>query len=455
MESFLIQRATHRHWAVAGAIALLILLALGLTAPQAGAPWPAVPPFMPMCALTVFTTASIVAFLLGAQFVATRQPMLGAMGGAYAFTALAVALQLLMFPGVFSPSGLLGARAASAIWMWVFWHGGFPLFVIVAMALRDHLPREAISPGHVGLWTWLLVGGPVAVGVVLCGLALTLDLPPPLQGDNSGNPIAVILWAINAIAVLVVVASGRLRSVLDVWLAVVALASLTDTTLNLLSAERFTAGWYVARLFSMFAPGVLVCVLVWEVTSLYRQLFEAHLSLRKSSARDVLTGLYNRSYFNDQIATYIAVAQRSGQPLSLLMLDVDHFKRYNDAFGHLRGDACLAAIAHALAGVVRRPADFIARYGGEEFVVVLPDTDATEARALAERAREAVLRLRIDATAPSRYVTVSAGCATAIPGSEAFSVDTLVETADAALYRAKAAGRNLVMGAQPLPAALT
>ena len=439
----------------AGAIALLILLTLAVAVPRAGLQWPAITPFMPMCALTVFTTASIAAFLLGAQFTVTRQPMLGALGGAYAFTALAVALQLLMFPGVFSPTGLFGARPTSAAWMWVFWHGGFPLFVILAVCMRDRLSRDAIAAARIGLWACLLIGGPVVVGVLLCSVAVLTNLPPPLHASNGDNPVAVVLWAINAIAVLVVVASGRLRAVLDVWLAIAALACLTDTTLNLLSTDRFTVGWYVARLFSMFAPGVLVCVLVWEVTALYRRLLEAHVSLRQASMHDALTGLYNRSYFNEQIGTQISAAQRNGQPLSLVMVDVDHFKRYNDAFGHLKGDACLAAVADALAGVVRRPADFIARYGGEEFIVVLPETDAREAQALAERALEAVLRLRIEATAPSRYVTVSAGCATSVPGKGALSIDTLVETADAALYRAKAAGRNLVMSAQPLPVALT
>ncbi|SFQ24770.1 sensor domain-containing diguanylate cyclase [Ralstonia sp. NFACC01] len=455
MESFLIQRTTRRQAMIAGAIALLILLTLAVAAPRAGLQWPAINPFMPMCALTVFTTASIAAFLLGAQFIVTRQPMLGALGGAYAFTALAVALQLLMFPGVFSPTGLFGARPTSAAWMWVFWHGGFPLFVILAVLMRDRLSRDAVADGRVGLWAWLLIGGPVLVGVLLCGFAVLTNLPPPLHAGNGDNPVAVILWAINAIAVLAVVASGRLRAVLDVWLAIAALACLTDTTLNLLSTDRFTVGWYVARLFSMFAPGVLVCVLVWEVTALYRRLFEAHVSLRQASMRDALTGLYNRTYFNEQIDNQISAAQGNGQPFSLVMVDVDHFKRYNDAFGHLKGDACLAAVAHALAGVVRRPADFIARYGGEEFVVVLPETDANEAQAFAERAREAVLRLRIEAAAPSRYVTVSAGCATSVPGNSVLSIDTLVETADAALYRAKAAGRNLVMTAQPASAAFT
>ncbi|WP_426395685.1 GGDEF domain-containing protein [Ralstonia sp. R-29] len=455
MESLLIQPTTRAQFVLAGTVALLILLTLGLSAPNASLPWPAIPPFMPMCALTVFTTAVIAAFLLGAQFTVTRQPMLAALGGAYAFTALAVALQLLMFPGLFSPTGLLGARPTSAVWMWVFWHGGFPWFVIVAVLVRERVSQDAIRAGQIYQWAWLLIGGPVAVGALLCGVALVANLPPPLGQTNAGNPVAAALWTINVIAVLAVVASGRLRAVLDVWLAIAALACLTDTTLNLLSPDRFTVGWYVARLFSMFAPGVLVCVLVWQVTMLYRQLFEAHVSLRQTSMHDPLTGVYNRSVFNERIGTHLRAAQRSGRPLSLVMMDVDHFKRYNDAFGHLRGDASLVAVAAALAGVVRRPADFIARYGGEEFVIVLPETNATDAQSLAERAREAVLRLRIETAAPSRYVTVSAGCATVMPGVEPVSTDMLIETADAALYQAKAAGRNLVISAQAMAAAVT
>lgn len=177
MESFLIQRATRQQAVCAGAIALSILLILAFAAPQAAVPLPAIGPFMPMCALTVFTTAGIAAFLLGAQFTVTRQPVLGALGGAYAFTALAVALQLLMFPGVFSPTGLFGARPASAGWMWVFWHGGFPLFVSLAVLARDRFGRQPIDAAHITRWTWLLVGGPALVAALLCGIVVSVDLP--------------------------------------------------------------------------------------------------------------------------------------------------------------------------------------------------------------------------------------------------------------------------------------
>jgi diguanylate cyclase (GGDEF)-like protein len=449
MEGFLIQQATRKQTVLAGLIALLILLTLAIAAPRASLTLPAVGPFMPMCALTVFTTAGIATFLLGAQFTVTRQPILGALGGAYAFTALTVASQLLTFPGVFAPTGLLGAGPHTAAWMWVFWHGGFPFFVMLAVLTRDWFVRQPIGTTHVGLWAGSLIGGPAMMGTALCGFAIYANLPPPLDAAGGtavflNSTTALVIGLLNVIALLIVLLTGRLRTMLDLWLSIAVFACLADTSLNVLSTSRFTVGWYLARVFSMFAPGILVCVLVWEVTVLYRRLFEAHASLLQTSMRDTLTGLYNRSYFNEQFRKEFDRARRQRLPLSLIMIDVDHFKQYNDAFGHLRGDACLVAVASALAGIVRHPlGDFVARYGGEEFVIVLPDTGQRIACAIAERAREAVMRLGLAAPTPVGYVTVSAGCATTAHG-DAIAPDEFVEAADAALYRAKGAGRNRI-----------
>ncbi|KVP09120.1 hypothetical protein WL04_03380 [Burkholderia ubonensis] len=449
MEGILIQHTTRRQFWFAALSALVILLTLGIAAPHANVALPAVEPFMPMCALTVFTTAGIAAFFLGAQFAVTRQPVLGALGGAYAFTALAVALQLLTFPGVFAPHGLLGALPQSAAWMWIFWHAGFPSFVLLALFARERMARKAISAQRMRAWTIALIGGPAATAALLCVLALNVPLPPAFRppGDAAVlpvNAVALVVWTLNALALAAVLLTGRLRTTLDLWLAIAVLACLTDTTLNLLSTNRFTVGWYVARVFSMFTPGVLVCVLAWEVTMLYQRLFEAHATLMRSSARDGLTGVYNRSHFNDHFHLLFLQARRQGEPLSLLMVDVDHFKAYNDAFGHVKGDACLIAVANALTGVVRRPADLVARYGGEEFAIVLPNTGARGARLVAEEAREAVLRLNLPTREPAGRVSVSVGCATAAP-DEPMMPDALIEAADAALYRAKDAGRNRIM----------
>ncbi|HKR41266.1 MAG TPA: diguanylate cyclase [Paraburkholderia sp.] len=461
MDGLLIGPATRRQALFASVCAFAILLTLALVAPRARDALPGIAPFMPMCALTVFTTSSIAAFLLGARFAATRVAMLAALGGAYAFTAITVALQLLMFPGVFARTGLFGALPYSAAWMWVFWHAGFPALVIVAELVRKRLPAPPFARERLDARGWLLIAGPAAVAALLGVLVTHVDLASPFHDVADAVPAAasspasviannlagLVICALNLIAIALVLLKGRLRLVLDLWIVVALLASLVDAALNTLSIERFTVGWYVARVFSMFAPGVLVCVLVWEVTALYRQLAEEHATLIRASARDALTRVYNRSFFDEQFRQAFERAARSGQPLSLVMLDVDHFKYYNDAFGHLHGDACLGAVAGALAATLastrHAPGGFVARYGGEEFALVLPDTGANEAAALAERARAAVEQLGIPSPSAGGLVTVSAGCATrdAIVAS---SPNALIEAADAALYAAKHAGRNRV-----------
>ena len=159
--------------------------------------------------------------------------------------------------------------------------------------------------------------------------------------------------------------------------------------------------------------------------------------LRELAATDGLTGLMNRAAFDDRFAEAFASAARHGRALSVVMLDVDHFKAYNDAFGHPAGDGVLQTVAAKVASVARA-ADTVARYGGEEFVVVLPDTDSGGATALAERCRAAVA----NAAWGQRAVTVSVGVSTLSPRTA--DAATLVREADEALYRSKEGGRNRV-----------
>ena len=169
----------------------------------------------------------------------------------------------------------------------------------------------------------------------------------------------------------------------------------------------------------------------------------AQLALEKLASRDGLTGLANRRCFDDTLAAEWARAQRQTQPISLLMVDVDNFKAYNDANGHLGGDECLKRIATAVASEMRAN-DLVARYGGEEFAVILPNQSLKGAAIVGERIRRRVECLQLpNGGAPSRRVTVSIGAATAIVGADNCASD-LVATADAALYRAKHLGRNRI-----------
>jgi len=176
-----------------------------------------------------------------------------------------------------------------------------------------------------------------------------------------------------------------------------------------------------------------------------RQLEAANAKLKEQSNLDGLTGIANRRRFDEYIDLEWKRACRRGEPLSLVMIDIDHFKAYNDNYGHLAGDDCLKQVAQALRRVVKRPADLVVRYGGEEFAVVLPETHLEGAAALAEELRSAIEDLGI----PHAYspildkVTVSLGVDTRYPQPSG-QLQELVSRADQALYRAKEAGRNRV-----------
>ena len=168
---------------------------------------------------------------------------------------------------------------------------------------------------------------------------------------------------------------------------------------------------------------------------------------RQLSMIDGLTGLYNRAWLNDLLPTMIATAHGSHAPLSLIMLDLDHFKKFNDSHGHLAGDQALKAAAQVLSGALR-PTDFAVRYGGEEMMVLLPDTSDKVAAAVAQRLCERMQQALVfaDMRLPLPHITASLGVACLQPGQDDHA---LIAAADAALYRAKEAGRNQVIASFP------
>lgn len=183
-----------------------------------------------------------------------------------------------------------------------------------------------------------------------------------------------------------------------------------------------------------------------QILEQQRALQAANLSLEKQSRTDGLTGLANRRRFDQALAREHARCQRNGAPLSLLIIDADHFKQVNDHYGHAAGDDYLRAIAAVLRTQAARPADLVARYGGEEFACLLPDTGRAQAVVVAERIRNAVADLRLpSAQASPPWMTVSIGVATMTrPG---ISARELLMQADAQLYAAKRAGRDCTRAA--------
>lgn len=189
-----------------------------------------------------------------------------------------------------------------------------------------------------------------------------------------------------------------------------------------------------------------------ELTAVTLELREANERLSRLSQQDGLTGLANRRRFDLDLARELARSRRDKLPLSLLIADIDHFKRYNDSYGHPAGDECLRRVAAALRTAFRRPLDVVARYGGEEFAVILPDTAEEAARHCAEEAMRALAELAIEHndSPAAAVVTLSAGISGCVPECDLLP-EALVERADRALYAAKHAGRNRIVAFSELP----
>ena len=174
------------------------------------------------------------------------------------------------------------------------------------------------------------------------------------------------------------------------------------------------------------------------------QLNQANQELQRLSMTDGLTGIANRRMFDEALGREWRRCLRLHKPMSIVMLDVDFFKKYNDRYGHLEGDDCLRAVASELARSAPRPGDLVARYGGEEFVMILADTDHNGANWVANRIRQHVIDLKmVHEDSQHRYITVSCGVSSVLPGTD-MSVENLLKSADNALYLAKNDGRNTV-----------
>ena len=168
--------------------------------------------------------------------------------------------------------------------------------------------------------------------------------------------------------------------------------------------------------------------------------------LEDLSFKDGLTGVANRRMFDSVLEVEWENARRNNQPLSLIMIDIDYFKQYNDHYGHIQGDDCLRRVAPVLSSAATRSRDFFARFGGEEFVLVLPETDETAARKVAERCRKHIFKLQIphEKSTTSHVLTVSLGVGSIIPTHQQQAVD-FIDEVDRRLYQAKQKGRNCIV----------
>jgi diguanylate cyclase (GGDEF)-like protein len=230
---------------------------------------------------------------------------------------------------------------------------------------------------------------------------------------------------------------------LDAYPLVVSAASSRDSILKDWNDTAFRSTVIVALV--VLGVGLFGWVFLYQVRvgeQVEADLRNAKEALKLIATHDSLTGLGNRRLFEGALDIEFSRGARQSSSLSLIMLDIDYFKRYNDAYGHVAGDHCLAEVARAVKGCCHRKADLAVRYGGEEFAVLLPDTDIHGAMVIAEQIRRSVMDKNIiHSGSPSGFVTVSLGCYSFVPTGRD-SMEVFIERADAALYQAKHSGRN-------------
>ena len=306
--------------------------------------------------------------------------------------------------------------------------------VALAAALFHLVKRDVYRP-------WLgFLSSALDVSLVSAALAAFFFLDAPHTAVNSKVLFEVYFLAIFATSLRydarVCVTTGILA--VAQYAAIATYAdwrwALNDPSFAPFPYGMFSWNAQGARLLILAAAGALSTTIVLRT-----------MRLRQFSTSDRLTGLFNRGYFDARLASELSRARRTGHPLALVMLDVDHFKRFNDEHGHAAGDAALRALALLVRGAVRR-SDIVARYGGEELVLVFPETEPEAAVEKIEALRLSVAgtTIRLPRGRSASGLTISAGVAS-FP-RDTVSADELLEFADRRLFAAKGAGRNRVVG---------
>lgn len=319
--------------------------------------------------------------------------------------------------------------------------GVFALLLVHRFQARVLLQRQAPQ-----LLDWMtLISG---WGAGLCLALILLKTQSPWGGYYQAGFVVIILYGIlvQPLSFKWALPYGLGLLAMHMWCARMGQGMPESLQISILHMLISTLGLSLAASFMVDRLRRRRFLLLLREEQLIERLGHVNQQLQGWSRSDVLTGVPNRRHFYEHLAQVWERARHDRTPVSVLMLDVDHFKAFNDRYGHPAGDACLRQVAQGMAAHLRKPVDFIARYGGEEFIAVLPGADPEVARQVAERVCEGIRALGLphEGSSTSPVVTVSVGVATAVPGTPNTSADELVSNADRALYDAKREGRNRV-----------
>ena len=445
----------------------MVSLAVFLTVlPIAKIPINPIPSFVPIYVALMAVGDLITSVVLFGQYRFLRSRGLLILAGGYLFTAATTTAYTLVYPGMFAPAGLFGAGPQTTSALYMFWHAGFPLMIVAYAFLKS----GSVPGSGSGRSSRAVVADIVLM--VLAVLAAVAGFTVFATAGNQAIPEFLVnnvttltghlslagVWSLSFLAFIALWFRAP-HTVLDIWLLFVLAVWIFDLALSaIFNSGRYDLGWYFGRAYGLLGANFLLMVLLTELVANYGRLFELSAELRRAnyaleelSFRDGLTGLDNRRSFDQYLASQVAASRRYQQPLALIVCDVDHFKLFNDRYGHQAGDECLKQVAATLQACCRRPSDRAARYGGEEFALILPDTDLRGAEGMAETVRAAVARLNLphEGSPTELHITLSGGVAVFLPPSPTSEAD-LIRAADHGLYQAKTAGRNRMVLSESL-----
>jgi diguanylate cyclase (GGDEF)-like protein len=426
-------------WVILSAILVLGVLAMPVASRSTGV----IPGFFPMFQASMFLINLILAVLLLIKGQIEERGDSVRLGAAYLYIALIVVPLTASFPGGFLPEPMIGT-AETGLWLWCFWHDGFGLAI-----LRYAWFASRRSPQSSSLWQSVALVFTLVVAATLISAGLIDQLPSLLDKGQFrfSGPVVLLPGSVVVItaAAFLGVASLRAKTPEQLWLLVGMTAACVEVWLTLHGTARFSLGWYLAKAESLLVSLAVLISLLHDITWLYSDAAAKNAALQTLARNDGLMGIANRRRFDELIDEEIRWARRQETPLALVMLDIDWFKRFNDAYGHTGGDECLRRVAAAVQGALLRPGDQVARYGGEELAILLPATDLAGGIVIADRVRKAVAALAITHSGSDfGIVTISAGVGSFLPLRGDETAEDLVNKADRALYRSKKDGRNRV-----------
>lgn len=341
-------------------VCAVLLVATAVLGSHASTPTILLPGLTPAWLVSLCLAQGFTGLLLGLQASHLRHATLALLAGAYTFTFALNVLQLMGTPGVFSIEGWF-ALAPLIPWLNLVSHFFFPLWALLAVWQLNRPLKRGV------LWAaWLVPSllGPVAVIVLRWGPSL-----PALMADHTFAPLLThAAMPLNALVLATVLGlmiwQTRMRTRLHLWLAVVLMAQLCEVLLTMFAAAPYTIGGVGAQCLSACASVILLGALLWDIHDIHLNLQRMNARLHDHATFDQLTGALMRRPFFDQLSQALVDYQQRGTPCAVLMLDVDHFKAFNDDFGHMAGDVCLTTVVDAVRQALPKQGATVGRLGG-------------------------------------------------------------------------------------------